>query len=106
MGDEKLKVYAEAEIPGKLAEQGLTSWYLEDGWIRRVYKTDGWPTTLMLVNAIGYCAEAAYHHPDLAVTTRASGASAPSTPVTVGPPPSGFTTVAPAPGPPGGEAVR
>ena len=40
----------------------------EDGWIRRVYKTDGWPTTLMLVNAIGYCAEAAYHHPDLAVT--------------------------------------
>ena len=36
--------------------------------IRRNYKTDGWPTTLMLVNAIGYLAEAAYHHPDLAVT--------------------------------------
>src|SRR5207249_962626 len=31
-------------------------------------KTDGWPTTLMLVNAIGYVAEAAYHHPDLSVT--------------------------------------
>ena len=40
----------------------------EDKWIRRVYKTDGWPTTLMLVNAIGYLAEAAYHHPDLSVT--------------------------------------
>ncbi|OFW37855.1 MAG: PTS glucosamine transporter subunit IIABC, partial [Acidobacteria bacterium RIFCSPLOWO2_12_FULL_67_14] len=36
--------------------------------IRRVYKTDGWPTTLMLVNAIGYFAEAADHHPDLAVS--------------------------------------
>ena len=34
----------------------------------RVYKTDGWPTTLMLVNAIGFVAEAGYHHPDLSVT--------------------------------------
>ena len=33
-----------------------------------MYKTDGWPTTLMLVNAVGYLAEAAYHHPDLTVT--------------------------------------
>ena len=48
--------------------KALPGWYYEDGWIRRVYKTDGWPTTLMLVNAIGYLAEAAYHHPDLAVT--------------------------------------
>ena len=63
-----LRVYAEAEIPAKLAEDGLTDWYLEDGWLRRKYNTDGWPTTLMLVNAIGYLAEAAYHHPDLAVT--------------------------------------
>jgi hypothetical protein len=35
---------------------------------RRNYKTDGWPTTLMLVNAIAFLSEAAYHHPDLAVT--------------------------------------
>ena len=62
------KTYADAEIPNKLAEQGLTEWYLEDGWIRRKFTTDGWQTTLMLVNAIGYLAEAAYHHPDLAVT--------------------------------------
>lgn len=33
-----------------------------------MYKTDGWPTTLMLVNAIGFLSEAAYHHPDLEVT--------------------------------------
>ena len=62
------KTYTEAEIAAKLAEHGLTGWYLEDGWIRRKFVTDGWTTTLLLVNAIGYLAEAAYHHPDLAVT--------------------------------------
>ena len=58
--------YDKTQIDDKLRE--LPGWYFEDGWIRRVYKTDGWPTTLMLVNAIGYLAEAAYHHPDLSVT--------------------------------------
>ena len=43
-------------------------WTLEDGWLRRKYSTDGWPTTLMLVNAVGYLCEAAWHHADLAVT--------------------------------------
>jgi len=62
----KLGTYGEDEIRGKLAE--LPGWYYEEGWIRRQYKTDGWPTTLMLVNQIGYLAEAAYHHPDLSVT--------------------------------------
>lgn len=58
--------YDDAQITEKLKE--LPGWYYENGWIRRQYKTDGWPTTLMLVNAIGYLAEAAYHHPDLAVS--------------------------------------
>ena len=58
--------YNETQITEHLS--ALPGWYYDEGWIRRVYKTDGWPTTLMLVNAIGYCAEAAYHHPDLAVT--------------------------------------
>jgi 4a-hydroxytetrahydrobiopterin dehydratase len=65
---EKEKTYTDAEIPGKLAEHGLAGWYLEDGWLRRKFTTEGWQTTLLLVNAIGYLAEAAYHHPDLAVT--------------------------------------
>jgi len=68
MADEKLQVYTEDEIPRKLAEHGLTAWYLDDGWIRRKYTTEGWPTTLMAVNAIAYLCEAAYHHADLAVT--------------------------------------
>ena len=63
---EKERTYSEAETADRLT--ALPGWYFEDGWIRRVYKTDGWPTTLMLVNAIGYLAEAAYHHPDLSVT--------------------------------------
>jgi 4a-hydroxytetrahydrobiopterin dehydratase len=63
---DKERTYSESEIAERLS--ALPGWYFEDGWIRRVYKTDGWPTTLMLVGAIGYSAEAAYHHPDLAVT--------------------------------------
>ena len=63
---DKEKPYDEAIITEKLKE--LPGWFFHDGWIRRHYKTDGWPTTLMLVNTIGYLAEAAYHHPDLSVT--------------------------------------
>jgi 4a-hydroxytetrahydrobiopterin dehydratase len=68
MAEDKARVYSEAEVAAKLAEHALTGWYLEDGWLRRKYTTEGWPTTLMLVNAIGYLCEAAYHHADLAVT--------------------------------------
>jgi len=64
----KEKTYTEAEITAKLQETGLDRWYLEDGWLRRKFTTDGWPTTLMLTNAIGYLCEAAYHHADLAIT--------------------------------------
>ncbi len=63
---DKEKTYDEAGITEQLRE--LPGWFFQDGWIRRNYKTDGWPTTLMLVNTIGYLAEAAYHHPDLSVT--------------------------------------
>src|SRR5947209_2639381 len=68
MAETKDRVYADAEIEAKLKENGLTGWYLEDGWLRRKYTTDGWPTTLMLTNAVGYLCEAAYHHADLAIT--------------------------------------
>jgi 4a-hydroxytetrahydrobiopterin dehydratase len=68
MADKQLPVYGAEEIPAKIQEWGLTGWYLEDGWLRRKYTTDGWPTTLMLTNAIGYLCEAAWHHADLAIT--------------------------------------
>ncbi|MCS7022827.1 MAG: 4a-hydroxytetrahydrobiopterin dehydratase [Gemmataceae bacterium] len=63
-----LKTYSDDEVRAKLAELGLTEWYLEDGWIRRKYNTDGWPQTLMAVNAIAFLCEAAWHHADLAVS--------------------------------------
>ena len=62
------KIYTDHEIPERLTALGLTEWYFEDGWIRRKYNTDGWPQTLMAVNAVGYLCEAAWHHADLAVT--------------------------------------
>jgi 4a-hydroxytetrahydrobiopterin dehydratase len=68
VAESKEKVYGDEEIPAKLQELGLENWYLEDGWIRRKYNTDGWPTTLMLVNAIGYLCEAAWHHADMSIT--------------------------------------
>ena len=63
---EKEPTYDDAQVAEKL--QALPGWYFEDGWIRRFYQTDGWPTTLMLVNAVGFICEAAYHHADLSVT--------------------------------------
>ena len=64
----KDKTYTDDEVEAKIKEHGLDGWYLEDGWLRRKYNTDGWPTTLMVVNAVGFVCEAAYHHADLSVT--------------------------------------
>lgn len=52
----------------QLLASSLPHWYLEDGWIRRKYKTSGWKATLMVVNTVGHLAEAAWHHPDLTVS--------------------------------------
>lgn len=60
------RVYSEQEASRALG--GLESWRAEGGAISRTYETDGWATTLMLVNAIGFVAEAADHHPDLEVS--------------------------------------
>ena len=60
------RTYTDEEIADKLA--ALPGWYYEDGRVPRYYKTDGWPVTLLLVNAIAFVAEAANHHPDLSVT--------------------------------------
>lgn len=61
------KVYSEPEIIAKLAAT-LPNWFLENGWIRRQYKTSGWKATMMVVNTVGHLAEAAWHHPDLTVS--------------------------------------
>jgi 4a-hydroxytetrahydrobiopterin dehydratase len=66
-GRPRERVYDEAEIAERLA-QALPLWRHEGGFIRRTYRTHGWKATLMVVNAIGHLAEAAWHHPELAVS--------------------------------------
>ena len=61
------EVYTTQEIEARLKEE-LPAWYLEDGWIRRKYKTSGWKSTLMVVNTVGHLAEAAWHHPEIAAS--------------------------------------
>jgi 4a-hydroxytetrahydrobiopterin dehydratase len=65
---QKESPYTAAQIAEQL--RTLAGWQYEAGALRRVYETDGWPITLMLVNALGFIAEAADHHPDLTVTYR------------------------------------
>ncbi len=60
-------VYSEAQAAGKL-RQTLPHWRCANGHLERVFKTSGWRATLMVVNTIGHLAEAAWHHPDLAVS--------------------------------------
>lgn len=58
------RVYDEAEIKTRLAQE-LPHWYFDGGWIRRRYRTHSWKSTLMVINAVGHLAEAAWHHPDI-----------------------------------------
>ena len=58
------KALSETEVTQWLTEN-LPNWKLEDGWIRRTYKTAGWKGTLMVINTVGHLAEAAWHHPDI-----------------------------------------
>jgi pterin-4a-carbinolamine dehydratase len=71
---EELKVYDKGEIKLKLTGE-LSGWTVEANYLKRVYQTDGWPTTLMTVNAIAFIAEAANHHPDLTVSWSKVGVS-------------------------------
>ena len=58
-------VYAGDALAERL--HGLEEWQVEGDWLKREYRTDGWRTTMLVVNAIAFLAEAANHHPDLEV---------------------------------------
>jgi len=64
MSTEREKPMPEAEVKAWL-KANLPAWKLEDGWIKRTYKTASWKGTLMVVNTVGHLAEAAWHHPDI-----------------------------------------
>lgn len=61
------RVYTDQEIQERLQRE-LPHWFYENGWIRRKYRTEGWKGSLMVVNSVAHLAEAAWHHPDLAVS--------------------------------------
>ena len=52
----------------EILRRDLPRWRLEDGAIRRTFRTHGWKASLMVANAVGHLAEAAFHHPDLLVS--------------------------------------
>jgi len=62
--DSKERVYEPDEIEARLRRE-LPYWHYENGWIRRTFRTSSWKGTLMVINAVGHLAEAAWHHPDL-----------------------------------------
>lgn len=64
MADKSERTYNETDVQERL-RRDLPTWRLEDGWIRRTYKTHGWKSTLMVINTVGHLAEAAFHHPDI-----------------------------------------
>lgn len=61
------KTYADEEVNARL-NADLPHWYLEGGFICRKYRTHGWKGTLMIINAVGHLAEAAWHHPDISAS--------------------------------------
>ena len=48
----------------------LPCWVVREGELFRQYRTANWRVTLMVANAIGFLAEAAYHHPRLVLNYR------------------------------------
>ena len=60
-------ICGETEID-KYLEKHLTDWVNEGYSICRKYKTSGWQSTLMAVNAVAYLAETCWHHPDLEIS--------------------------------------
>lgn len=63
----KERTFSDAEVDARLKAE-LPQWRLEGGFIRRVYRTQSWKATLMVINAVGHLAEAAWHHPDIAAS--------------------------------------
>ncbi len=62
--DSKERTYELDEIEARLRRE-LPHWHYENGSIRRTFRTASWKGTLMVINAVGHLAEAAWHHPDL-----------------------------------------
>ncbi len=61
------RTYSDEEVKERLSRE-LPQWSLDDGHIMRRYRTAGWKGTLMVINAVGHLAEAAWHHPEISAS--------------------------------------
>jgi len=52
------------ELEKRLSKE-LPGWQAGGDLIERTYQTTGWKSSLIIANAVGYLAEAAWHHPEL-----------------------------------------
>ncbi len=66
-GVSEQRVYTEDEARERVAQE-LPRWTVEDGHLTRIYTTRNWRLSLMVANAIGFLAEAAWHHPDITIS--------------------------------------
>ena len=64
MNENPEKTYTQDEARQRLDAE-LPHWTLAGSAIQRQFKTHGWKSSLMVVNAVGHLAEAAWHHPEL-----------------------------------------
>ena len=65
MTDEKKeRTYSDEEIEARLKQICRIGIWKAAG-IRRKFRTHSWKGTLMVINAVGHLAEAAWHHPDI-----------------------------------------
>lgn len=60
------RVYSEQEA-SRWLQSHLPTWRVENNHITRTYTTNDWRLTLLAAGAIAFLAEAAFHHPDLAL---------------------------------------
>jgi len=60
-------VYAEEDITARLSRD-LPAWRYEDGQLRRIYKTHGFKSAVLVANAVAHLAEVAWHHPDITIS--------------------------------------
>jgi len=56
---------SETEAQSRLAS--VPGWTIENGELTRAFKLSSFPAALLFVNAVGYLAEGANHHPDILI---------------------------------------
>jgi len=59
--------YDDGDIAARL-NKDLRNWRHEGGQLRRTYATHGFKAAVMVANAVAHLAEAAWHHPDIAIS--------------------------------------